>query len=129
MAKYRGLGMEEMNRNAANQAGARSQTREVASGGFAAEVARADAVVAQSTVDGAADFVGHGALADVVEHQAGGEEKRQGIGDALARDVGSGAMDGFEDRGLGADVGTGRLAQAAEQAGDLVGEDVRRGWW
>jgi hypothetical protein len=48
--------------------------REVASGGLAAEVASADAVITQGPVDGAADLIGDRGFADVVEHQAGGEE-------------------------------------------------------
>ena len=47
-----------------------------------------------------------------------------GIGDALAGDVGRRAVHRLEDRGVGADIGAGREAEPADQAGDLVGEDV-----
>ncbi len=47
-----------------------------------------------------------------------------GVGEALAGDIGGGAVHGLEDRGFLADVGAGGGAEAADEAGDQVGEDV-----
>ena len=62
-------------------------------------------------------------VADMIEHQAGGEHAR-GLSDPFAGDVGGGAVDGLEDGGLRADVGAGGHARPTDQAGDLVREDV-----
>ena len=63
-------------------------------------------------------------LAEVAEHQHGAEDQRRGIGEAFAGDVGGGAVDGFEHGDAVADVGAGREAEAADQAGGEVGDDV-----
>ena len=50
--------------------------------------------------------------------------QRERVGEALAGDVGRRAVDGLEDRRVVADVGAGHDAQAADQAGAQVADDV-----
>ena len=52
------------------------------------------------------------------------QQQRARVGDALAGDVRRRAVHGFEDRRVGADVRARRQAQAADQAGAQVGDDV-----
>src|SRR5262249_62142967 len=64
---------------------------------------------------------------EVVEQHAGREDGGQRVGDALAGDVGGGAVDRFEHAGVGplrVDVGAGGHAHAAGDDGAQVGEDV-----
>jgi hypothetical protein len=48
--------------------------------------------------------------ADVLQHHGGGQHDGGGIRDALTGDVGCGAVHGFEDGRVGADVGARRHA-------------------
>src|SRR4029077_5823112 len=70
------------------------------------------------------------AVADMIEHLCRTEDQRTRIGDALAGDVRRRAVYGFEDRGLGADVRSRRKAEAADETGaeirDDVAEEIRR---
>ena len=47
-----------------------------------------------------------------------------GVREVLARDVGSASVDGLEDRDVLADVGAGGEAEAADEAGAEVRDDV-----
>ena len=60
----------------------------------------------------------------VIEHHHAGHDAGQRVGDAFAGDVGGGAVDGFEDGGVVADVGAGDDAQAADEAGAQVADQV-----
>jgi len=60
----------------------------------------------------------------VVEHHRGGQQQGGRVRDALAGDVGRRAVHRLEDGRIGADVGTRGHAQAADQAGHQVGQDV-----
>ena len=75
-------------------------------------------------VDGAFEARGGLALAEVRQHQHGRLHQRGGIGQALAGDIGRGAVDGFEDGVVVADVGARHDPQPAHQAGGQVGDDV-----
>ena len=96
----------------------------------AAELASLEAG-GKGAVDGALDGTGGlgGALVAVtigepVQHHRGGEDHRGRIGEPLAHDIGRGAVTRLKYRVLVADVGRGRHAHAADQAGSEIGEDV-----
>ena len=63
-------------------------------------------------------------LADVAQHQHAGEDHRHRVGDVLAGDVRRRAVHRLEHRALFADVGAGRHAEAADEAGGEIGDDV-----
>ena len=60
----------------------------------------------------------------MAEHEHGGLQQRGGVGDVFAGDVGGGAVDGFEDGALDAEVGAGDEAEAADEAGAEIADDV-----
>ncbi len=63
-------------------------------------------------------------LVEVLQHQAGRQDQRGRVGDALAGDVRRRAVNRLEDGRFSADVGAGREAETAHQPGHLVREDV-----
>jgi len=80
---------------------------------------------------GGLDGVGCGGFSKrVAEHHGNGKDLRDGVGDALAGDVGSGAAGGFkhaEVESVLADLseaGAGEHAEGAGDHGHFVGEDV-----
>jgi hypothetical protein len=75
-------------------------------------------------VEGQLDAGSGGVLVEMVEHHHGALDEGRGVGDALACDVRGRAVDRLEDGVLGADVGPGDDAEAADQAGAEVGQDV-----
>ena len=62
--------------------------------------------------------------AHVLQHHDGRQEQGSGVGEALAGNVGGGAVDGLEDGALVANVARGRQAETADEAGAHVGQDV-----
>ena len=65
-------------------------------------------------------------LADVLEQHRGRQHQRRRVGDALAGDVGRGAVHRLEDRRVLADVGARREAEPADEAGGQVATGCRR---
>src|SRR2546428_315991 len=63
-------------------------------------------------------------LPEVVGQQGPGEAEGDGLGEVLPRDVGRAPVHRLEHRPRGADVGPGRHAQPAHEAGAQVGHDV-----
>ena len=63
-------------------------------------------------------------MVDVFQHQARSQQQSQWVGEAFARNIGSGAMDGLEDRGVGTDIGARRHAKPPNQACKLIGKNV-----
>ncbi len=66
-------------------------------------------------------------FSQVFEHQDGGPEAADGVGDAFAHDVECGAVDGFEHGGeaaFGIDIGGGRDAHAAGECGGEIAQDI-----
>ena len=99
----------------------------VGGGGGVGDVAGAPAVV-EHVLHGLGQAVGglvH--LEAVAEHELHGEDLRDGVGDALAGDVGRGAVAGLVERGAVAQGGAGEHAERAREHGGLVGEDVAEG--
>ncbi|CEE61328.1 hypothetical protein XAC2852_200040 [Xanthomonas citri pv. citri] len=74
--------------------------------------------------DGFAQALGILRLTDVVEHLRRAKQQRARVGLALPCDIRRRAVHGFEDRRVQTDVGARRQAQAADQAGAQVGDDV-----
>ena len=79
---------------------------EITGGRGAAQVAGADIVLVQYGIDRLPQVPCLVDEADVVQHQAGGEQQRGRVGEALARDIRRRAVHRFEDGGFLADVGT-----------------------
>src|SRR4051812_44624615 len=77
---------------------------ELVCAGRAAYVARADFAFVEDFEHCALDAVGRFALVYVAEHEYGRLQKRRGVRDVLARDVGRGAVHGLEDRAALANV-------------------------
>ena len=78
-------------------------------------------------VDRCAHAAGLVGVAHEVEHERHGRNRRGGVGLALARDVGGGAVHGFEHGGVlarGVEVARRAQADAAGDGSGLVGEDV-----
>src|SRR5262245_49243226 len=63
-------------------------------------------------------------VGEPVEHERGGKNHGSRIGEPLTHDVGRGAVAGLEHRVRIADVGRGRHAHAADQAGGQIRDDV-----
>src|SRR4051794_29169995 len=81
-----------------------------------AKIGRERLAGGQHVLDGAHQQAGGGRLAQEVEHQLQRPEVADRVGDALADDVGGGAVDGLEQAGvaaLGVEVGAGGQAHAA----------------
>ena len=93
-------------------------------GGGAVQVGSEIFSFGEDGVVGGFDFVSDVGFMEVVEHHDAGHEDGQGIGDALAGDVGGGAVDGFEDGGVVTHVGAGHDAQPTDEAGAHVADDV-----
>jgi hypothetical protein len=96
----------------------------------AAEVGREEAL-GEGGADGILDAGGGGARggagaadAEPIEHHGGGEDRRDRVGDAPPRDVRRGAMDRLEEGMPVADIRGRRHAQAADQPGSEIGEDI-----
>jgi hypothetical protein len=70
------------------------------------------------------DFASRLQFTEVFQQHGPGQNHGCRVGDALIRDVGRAAMHGFENGGIGADVGAGRQSQPANQAGRQIGQDV-----
>src|SRR6185437_3400298 len=64
------------------------------------------------------------AFVDVAQHENGGLQQGRGVSDVFAGNVGGGAVDGLEDGGVGADVGSGNESQAADEGRAQVAHDV-----
>ena len=65
-------------------------------------------------------------MPDVLEHQTSRQQQGERVREALPRDIGRGAMDRLEDRGIGADIGAGRHAEASNQACELIRENIAK---
>lgn len=97
-------------------------------------VSRGRGLAAEVTGDGLALSNGReGGLLDagsvlvethVTEHHERREEESGGVGEALAGNVGSGAVDGLEDGGVATNVTRGGETETADEAGRQVGENV-----
>merc|ERR1712230_303967 len=92
--------------------------------GLATQVARDGLALGQGLEDGALDLVGVLVETHVLQHHDGREEQGSWVGQALAGDVGRGAVHGLEDGALVADVAGRGQTQTADQAGAHVGQDV-----
>lgn len=92
--------------------------------GLAAQVTGQGLALSEGGEGGLLDAVGVVAQAHVAQHHHGGEQQGGGVGEALASDIGGGAVDGLEDGALVADVARGGQAQAADEAGAHVGQDI-----
>ena len=78
-------------------------------------------------LDGLVDARRGVGLADMGQQKRHGHDRRGGIGDALARDVGRAAMHGFEHRRIRPrriDIAAGRQPDAAGHRGGEIGDDV-----
>ena len=96
-------------------------------GGGAADVAGEDARRRWSSLDGALDGLASSGRPKWSSIRAALPIAPMGLADALAGDVGRGAVDGLEHAGeaaLGVEVGAGGQAEAAGQRAAEVGEDV-----
>ena len=60
----------------------------------------------------------------MIEHEGGRQNHGRGVGDALAGDIRRAAVHGFEHRTLVTNVGAGRQAQAADQPGTEIRQDI-----
>src|SRR5688500_3415988 len=58
------------------------------------------------------------------KHHERAEEKRRGVGEALARDIRRRAVDCFKDCAMLADVSAGSKTKAADQAGTQVAHNI-----
>ena len=92
--------------------------------GLAAQITSEGLALGESVEDGRLDAVGVVGQAHVPQHHDGAEKQGGGVGEALAGDVGGGAVDGLEDGALVADVARGGETEAANQAGAHVGQDI-----
>ncbi len=90
---------------------------------LAADVARPLASP-QGLRDGVAQAVPQSAQTEMVEEQPTREQEAGRVGDAHARDVGSGAVNSFEERDLRADVGAGRDTQTADETRTQIRDNV-----
>lgn len=91
---------------------------------LAAEVARERLALRQRRERRLLDGDGLLRQAHVPKHHDGAEQQGGRVRLLLARDVGGGAVDGLEDGDLVAHVARGGEAEAADEAGAHVGEDV-----
>lgn len=92
-------------------------------GVLAAQVGRDDPS-REGGVDGGVDL-GSGVLqVHELEHDSHAAQRGDGVGLALAHNVGGAPVDGLANGEALADVGAGDQAQRAQQAGALVGQDV-----
>ena len=95
-------------------------------GEFATEVAGAVAG-GQGSLDCGAHHGGGGRDAKMVEHHGGTEDGCDRIGDALAGDVGRGAVDRFEhrrERSLRVDVAAGGETESSSDDAAEVGQEI-----
>src|SRR5438128_2721042 len=63
-------------------------------------------------------------LSQVAQHEERGTDHRRGVRNVLSGNVGGGAVDGFKDGALVADVGARHQAKAADEGSTEVGNDV-----
>ena len=63
----------------------------------------------------------------MIEQHAGGQDHGAGIRDALARDVGCGAVHGFEDRAVDADVRPGGETERAGRIRSALETTIKEG--
>lgn len=92
--------------------------------GLATQVTGQRLSFGKSIEGGLLDPVGVLVEAHVTQHHHGAEEQSGRVGEALASDIGGGAVDGLEDGALVADVAGGRQAETANETGAHVGQDV-----
>lgn len=92
--------------------------------GLATQVAGEGLALGKGVEDGLLDSVGVLVEAHVPQHHDGAEEQRSGVGEALAGNVGGGAVDSLEDGALVADVARGSETKTTDQAGAHVGQNV-----
>ena len=97
---------------------------ELGGSGVAADVAGDMYALCVHAGDGAFETLGGIAFADVSQHQHGGLHQRCRIGQALAGDIGRGAVDGLKDSVVIAHIGAGHDAEAADEAGSEIGDNV-----
>lgn len=97
------------------------------SGGVATEVRRERLAGGQQSADGGFDGGGSGVLAEVLHHHRGCKDCAERVGLSLPRDVGRGAVDWLEERGVatgGVQVGARGEPDAARDDGAQVAQDV-----
>ena len=66
---------------------------------FASDIRRSGLPFLQNLAQGVHEKVGGGLFLELFQHHGDGPEGSGGIGDPFARDVGCGAVDGFEHAG------------------------------
>ena len=92
--------------------------------GLAAEVARERATLFEQRLDPAPQSRRGARLADVPQHELGRQDERDRVGEFLAGELGRGAVHRLEHRAAVAEVGSGHHAQAADEPGAEVREQV-----
>mmetsp|Transcript_9968 Transcript_9968/g.24912 ORF Transcript_9968/g.24912 Transcript_9968/m.24912 type:complete len:214 (-) Transcript_9968:516-1157(-) len=98
---------------------------EVRGGGAAAQVARAVPALRDDGQDGLLQVLRLLGEAHVAQQHDARQRQRGGVGQVLARNVGRGAVHSLRQAHVvQANVGGGREAQAANEAGAQVGDDV-----
>lgn len=92
--------------------------------GLAAEIAGQSLALGHGVEDGLLDESGLVGETHVTQHHDGAEEESGGVGQALAGNVGGGAVDGLEDGALVTNVARGGEAETTNQTGAHVGQNV-----
>lgn len=92
--------------------------------GLAAKVTGERLALGKGGEGGLLDPVGVLGQVHVPQHHHGAEEEGGGVGEALAGNVGGGAVDGLEDGALVANVAGRSEAETADEAGAHVGQNV-----
>jgi hypothetical protein len=92
--------------------------------GLAAQVAGQSLALGQGVEDGLLDAVGVVVETHVPQHHDGAEQQGSGVGQVLAGDIRGRAVDGLEDGALVTNVARGGQAQAADETGAHVGQNV-----
>lgn len=93
-------------------------------GGLAAKIASDVLAVGNDLQGGALDLVGEAVQAHVTEHLNGGEEEGRGVGLVLASDIGSGTVDGLEDRGIATNVTGGSKTETTDETSAHIGKNI-----
>ena len=97
---------------------------EFGGGGFAADVLGGVFLFAVDGFQGGFDAASGGAFAEMIEHHDAAHQEGGGIGEALAGDVGRGAVDGFKHGGIVAEISAADNAEAADQTRGEIAHDV-----
>lgn len=92
--------------------------------GLATEIASQGLALGESVEDSLLNAVGVLVEAHVTQHHDRAEEKGSGVGQALALNVGGGAVDGLEDGALITDVARGSKTETADEASAHVGQNI-----